>query len=140
MIYKLYIRNVAGSSKHDKLKLSALLKRGFLFIDTFLLDTVKCKVQVAPTARSSLVLQASCQQLLSRTALTGPFTSATPLIPQALLCSCFLPIYCGFIPPSYRGVVSAISCKTYCPSSMFLGLTLCSLEQRGIYHPRMLLS
>ncbi|NXR06726.1 PLPL1 protein, partial [Semnornis frantzii] len=36
--------------------------------------------------------------------LTGTFTSAIPLFPQALLCSCFLPIYCGFIPPSYRGV------------------------------------
>lgn len=24
---------------------------------------------------------------------------------QALICSCFIPIYCGLIPPSYRGVV-----------------------------------
>ncbi|NWQ81715.1 PLPL1 protein, partial [Columbina picui] len=27
-----------------------------------------------------------------------------PSLSQALLCSCFLPVYCGFIPPSYRGV------------------------------------
>lgn len=25
--------------------------------------------------------------------------------PQALVCSCFIPIYCGLIPPSFRGVV-----------------------------------
>lgn len=25
---------------------------------------------------------------------------------QVLLCSCFFPVYCGFLPPSYRGVVS----------------------------------
>ncbi|ELW66126.1 Patatin-like phospholipase domain-containing protein 1 [Tupaia chinensis] len=24
--------------------------------------------------------------------------------PQALYCSCFVPVYCGFIPPTYRGV------------------------------------
>lgn len=27
--------------------------------------------------------------------------------PQALYCSCFVPVYCGLIPPTYRGVVSA---------------------------------
>lgn len=27
------------------------------------------------------------------------------LRPQALVCSCFIPIYCGLIPPSFRGVV-----------------------------------
>lgn len=26
---------------------------------------------------------------------------------QALYCSCFVPVYCGLIPPTYRGVVSA---------------------------------
>ena len=26
--------------------------------------------------------------------------------PQALYCSCFVPVYCGLIPPTYRGVVS----------------------------------
>lgn len=34
--------------------------------------------------------------------------SASALLsPQALYCSCFVPVYCGFIPPTYRGVVSA---------------------------------
>ncbi|XP_050767137.1 omega-hydroxyceramide transacylase [Gymnogyps californianus] len=35
--------------------------------------------------------------------IASEFSSKEELI-QALLCSCFLPIYCGFIPPSYRGV------------------------------------
>ncbi|XP_054032275.1 omega-hydroxyceramide transacylase [Dryobates pubescens] len=35
--------------------------------------------------------------------MVSDFSSKEELI-QALLCSCFLPIYCGFIPPSYRGV------------------------------------
>ncbi|NXQ72514.1 PLPL1 protein, partial [Quiscalus mexicanus] len=35
--------------------------------------------------------------------MASEFSSKEELI-QALLCSCFLPIYCGFIPPSYRGV------------------------------------
>ncbi|NXG52443.1 PLPL1 protein, partial [Psilopogon haemacephalus] len=35
--------------------------------------------------------------------MVSEFSSKEELI-QALLCSCFLPIYCGFIPPSYRGV------------------------------------
>uniref|UniRef100_A0A8C7ECX3 Patatin like phospholipase domain containing 1 n=1 Tax=Nothoprocta perdicaria TaxID=30464 RepID=A0A8C7ECX3_NOTPE len=35
--------------------------------------------------------------------MVSEFNSKEDLI-QALLCSCFLPIYCGFIPPSYRGV------------------------------------
>lgn len=29
------------------------------------------------------------------------------LSPQALYCSCFVPVYCGLIPPTYRGVVRA---------------------------------
>ncbi|XP_072774766.1 omega-hydroxyceramide transacylase isoform X4 [Taeniopygia guttata] len=36
--------------------------------------------------------------------MASEFSSKEELI-QALLCSCFLPIYCGFIPPSYRGVI-----------------------------------
>ncbi|PKK23043.1 patatin-like phospholipase domain containing 1, partial [Columba livia] len=35
--------------------------------------------------------------------MASEFSSKEELI-QALLCSCFLPVYCGFIPPSYRGV------------------------------------
>uniref|UniRef100_A0A8B9PFP1 PNPLA domain-containing protein n=1 Tax=Apteryx owenii TaxID=8824 RepID=A0A8B9PFP1_APTOW len=35
--------------------------------------------------------------------MVSEFSSKEELI-QALLCSCFIPIYCGFIPPSYRGV------------------------------------
>lgn len=31
---------------------------------------------------------------------------------QVLMCSCFFPVYCGFIPPSYRGVVSR-ACTFY---------------------------
>lgn len=27
---------------------------------------------------------------------------------QALICSSFVPIYCGLIPPSFRGVVSIV--------------------------------
>lgn len=30
----------------------------------------------------------------------------SPVSPQALYCSCFVPVYCGFIPPTYRGEVS----------------------------------
>lgn len=30
---------------------------------------------------------------------------ASLLLPQALVCSCFIPIYCGLIPPAFRGVV-----------------------------------
>ncbi|NWI12915.1 PLPL1 protein, partial [Crypturellus soui] len=35
--------------------------------------------------------------------MVSEFSSKEDLI-QAILCSCFLPFYCGFIPPSYRGV------------------------------------
>lgn len=35
--------------------------------------------------------------------LVSEFTSKEELI-QALVCSCFIPIYCGLIPPSFRGV------------------------------------
>lgn len=30
----------------------------------------------------------------------------TSLPLQVLMCSCFFPVYCGFIPPSYHGMVS----------------------------------
>ncbi|XP_076023483.1 patatin-like phospholipase domain containing 3 [Genypterus blacodes] len=35
--------------------------------------------------------------------LVSDFSSKEELA-QALVCSCFIPIYCGFIPPSFRGV------------------------------------
>ncbi|XP_028287258.1 patatin-like phospholipase domain-containing protein 2 isoform X2 [Parambassis ranga] len=35
--------------------------------------------------------------------LVSEFGSREELI-QVLMCSCFFPVYCGFIPPSYRGV------------------------------------
>uniref|UniRef100_A0A665X216 PNPLA domain-containing protein n=1 Tax=Echeneis naucrates TaxID=173247 RepID=A0A665X216_ECHNA len=35
--------------------------------------------------------------------LVSEFDSREELI-QVLMCSCFFPVYCGFIPPSYRGV------------------------------------
>ncbi|XP_072419231.1 patatin-like phospholipase domain-containing protein 2 [Chiloscyllium punctatum] len=35
--------------------------------------------------------------------LVSDFTSNEELV-QALLCSCFVPIYCGLIPPAFRGV------------------------------------
>ncbi|XP_030576120.1 patatin-like phospholipase domain containing 3 isoform X1 [Archocentrus centrarchus] len=35
--------------------------------------------------------------------LVSEFSSKEELI-QALICSCFIPIYCGLIPPSFRGV------------------------------------
>uniref|UniRef100_A0A3P8UFX6 PNPLA domain-containing protein n=1 Tax=Cynoglossus semilaevis TaxID=244447 RepID=A0A3P8UFX6_CYNSE len=37
--------------------------------------------------------------------LVSEFDSRDELI-QVLTCSCFFPVYCGFTPPSYRGVVS----------------------------------
>ncbi|MBN3312317.1 PLPL2 protein, partial [Atractosteus spatula] len=37
--------------------------------------------------------------------LVSDFSSKEELI-QALICSCFVPIYCGLIPPLFRGVVS----------------------------------
>uniref|UniRef100_A0A4W6FYZ0 triacylglycerol lipase n=1 Tax=Lates calcarifer TaxID=8187 RepID=A0A4W6FYZ0_LATCA len=36
--------------------------------------------------------------------LVSEFDSRDELI-QVLMCSCFFPVYCGFIPPSYRGVL-----------------------------------
>ncbi|XP_031723908.1 patatin-like phospholipase domain-containing protein 2 [Anarrhichthys ocellatus] len=38
-----------------------------------------------------------------KNALVSEFDSREELI-QALMCSCFFPVYCGFIPPSYHGV------------------------------------
>ncbi|XP_040894734.1 patatin-like phospholipase domain-containing protein 2 [Toxotes jaculatrix] len=38
-----------------------------------------------------------------RNVLVSEFDSREELI-QVLMCSCFFPVYCGFIPPSYRGV------------------------------------
>ncbi|XP_023256154.1 patatin-like phospholipase domain-containing protein 2 isoform X1 [Seriola lalandi dorsalis] len=35
--------------------------------------------------------------------LVSEFDSREELI-QVLMCSCFFPVYCGFVPPSYRGV------------------------------------
>nr|XP_046250191.1 patatin-like phospholipase domain-containing protein 2 isoform X2 [Scatophagus argus] len=35
--------------------------------------------------------------------LVSEFDSRDELI-QVLMCSCFFPVYCGFVPPSYRGV------------------------------------
>lgn len=37
--------------------------------------------------------------------LTAPGKPVPP-VQQVLLCSCFFPVYCGFIPPSYHGEVS----------------------------------
>ncbi|KAM9352305.1 patatin-like phospholipase domain-containing protein 2 [Symphorus nematophorus] len=39
-----------------------------------------------------------------RNVLVSEFGSREELI-QVLMCSCFFPVYCGFIPPSYRGVL-----------------------------------
>ncbi|XP_037834371.1 patatin-like phospholipase domain-containing protein 2 isoform X2 [Kryptolebias marmoratus] len=38
-----------------------------------------------------------------RNVLVSEFASREELI-QVLMCSCFFPVYCGFIPPAYRGV------------------------------------
>ncbi|KAK1887888.1 Patatin-like phospholipase domain containing protein 2 [Dissostichus eleginoides] len=38
-----------------------------------------------------------------RNVLVSEFNSREELI-QVLMCSCFFPVYCGFTPPSYRGV------------------------------------
>ncbi|KAI4825391.1 hypothetical protein KUCAC02_021074 [Chaenocephalus aceratus] len=38
-----------------------------------------------------------------RNVLVSDFNSREELI-QVLMCSCFFPVYCGFTPPSYRGV------------------------------------
>uniref|UniRef100_A0A3Q4MVX7 PNPLA domain-containing protein n=1 Tax=Neolamprologus brichardi TaxID=32507 RepID=A0A3Q4MVX7_NEOBR len=37
--------------------------------------------------------------------LVSEFASREELI-QVLMCSCFFPVYCGFIPPSYHGMVT----------------------------------
>ncbi|XP_049430204.1 patatin-like phospholipase domain-containing protein 2 isoform X1 [Epinephelus fuscoguttatus] len=39
-----------------------------------------------------------------RNVLVSEFDSREELI-QVLMCSCFFPVYCGFVPPSYRGVL-----------------------------------
>uniref|UniRef100_G3QVT1 Omega-hydroxyceramide transacylase n=1 Tax=Gorilla gorilla gorilla TaxID=9595 RepID=G3QVT1_GORGO len=36
--------------------------------------------------------------------VVSEFTSKEELIEAALYCSCFVPVYCGLIPPTYRGV------------------------------------
>ncbi|KAG8512023.1 Patatin-like phospholipase domain-containing protein 1 [Galemys pyrenaicus] len=36
--------------------------------------------------------------------VTRPQCLGPALSPQALYCSCFVPVYCGLIPPTYRGV------------------------------------
>ncbi|CAF90310.1 unnamed protein product, partial [Tetraodon nigroviridis] len=45
--------------------------------------------------------------------LVSDFSSRDELV-QALLCSCFVPLYCGVVPPTYRGVVSP-RWKAECP-------------------------
>ncbi|XP_032266075.1 patatin-like phospholipase domain-containing protein 1 isoform X3 [Phoca vitulina] len=40
--------------------------------------------------------------------VVSEYTSKEELI-EALYCSCFVPVYCGLIPPTYRGVVSALA-------------------------------
>lgn len=59
----------------------------------------------------------------------GPYISVLCCPPQALYCSCFVPVYCGLIPPTYRGVVSAPEWGGLpgdCP-----GPTSGTLEKRG---------
>ncbi|KAE8296767.1 Patatin-like phospholipase domain-containing protein 2 [Larimichthys crocea] len=54
--------------------------------------------------RASGRLCVSLTRLPDRTnVLVSKFDSREELI-QVLMCSCFFPVYCGFIPPSYRGV------------------------------------
>ncbi|XP_029009315.1 patatin-like phospholipase domain-containing protein 2 isoform X2 [Betta splendens] len=40
--------------------------------------------------------------------LVSQFESREELV-QVLMCSCFFPVYCGFLPPSYRGVRNTIT-------------------------------
>ncbi|XP_066525832.1 patatin-like phospholipase domain containing 3 isoform X3 [Hoplias malabaricus] len=42
--------------------------------------------------------------------LVSDFNSKDELI-QALVCSCFIPVYCGLIPPAFRGVMLAEMCQ-----------------------------
>lgn len=45
-----------------------------------------------------------------------------PLSSQALICSSFIPYFCGLIPPSFRGVVSLfLYCVCMAPACTMLG-------------------
>ncbi|XP_037622418.1 patatin-like phospholipase domain-containing protein 2 [Sebastes umbrosus] len=67
-------------------------------------DSLLVKLPADAHLRASGRLCVSLTRLADgRNVLVSEFDSREELI-QALMCSCFFPVYCGFIPPSYRGV------------------------------------
>ncbi|XP_031151092.1 patatin-like phospholipase domain-containing protein 2 isoform X2 [Sander lucioperca] len=67
-------------------------------------DTLLEKLPADAHLRASGKLCVSLTRLADRkNILVSEFDSREELI-QALMCSCFFPVYCGSIPPSYRGV------------------------------------
>uniref|UniRef100_A0A803W962 PNPLA domain-containing protein n=1 Tax=Ficedula albicollis TaxID=59894 RepID=A0A803W962_FICAL len=51
-----------------------------------------------------------------RSVTVSEFASREELI-QAVVCSCFIPLYFGLSPPTFRGVVSSFVVWRHCPSS-----------------------
>ncbi|XP_031461721.1 patatin-like phospholipase domain-containing protein 1 [Phasianus colchicus] len=67
-------------------------------------DVLQCRLPEDSYQMASGRLHISLTRVVDgQNVMVSEFSSKEELI-QALLCSCFLPIYCGFIPPSYRGV------------------------------------
>ncbi|TNN41785.1 Patatin-like phospholipase domain-containing protein 2 [Liparis tanakae] len=67
-------------------------------------DSLLDKLPADAHLRASGRLCVSLTRLSDRqNVLVSQFHSREELI-QALMCSCFFPVYCGFIPPSYHGV------------------------------------
>ncbi|CAK6954496.1 patatin-like phospholipase domain-containing protein 2 [Scomber scombrus] len=67
-------------------------------------DTLLEKLPQDAHLRASGKLYVSLTRITDgKNVLVSEFESREELI-QVLLCSCFFPVYCGFIPPSYRGV------------------------------------
>ncbi|XP_047451456.1 patatin-like phospholipase domain-containing protein 2 isoform X2 [Mugil cephalus] len=67
-------------------------------------DSLLVKLPEDAHLRASGKLCVSLTRLVDgENVLVSEFDSREELI-QVLMCSCFFPVYCGFIPPSYRGV------------------------------------
>ncbi|XP_076716313.1 omega-hydroxyceramide transacylase isoform X2 [Callospermophilus lateralis] len=57
--------------------------------------------------------------------VVSEYTSKEELI-EALYCSCFVPVYCGFIPPTYRGVTACLTPPQRYIDGGFTGMQPCS--------------
>uniref|UniRef100_A0A8U7NT69 Uncharacterized protein n=1 Tax=Corvus moneduloides TaxID=1196302 RepID=A0A8U7NT69_CORMO len=67
-----------------------------------------------------------------RTVTVSEFASKEELI-QAVTCSCFIPLYFGFCPPTYRGVVSSAVGWRPCPTDFVSRTTITISAFAGEY-------